>query len=167
MKKNRIGMALRVVAIVIVVVGTLSQLLPLFTGMGMSGYMGGMFLTYNLSDAVSGILLSVVIGLIIGGFSEVIFILDENRENTRRMCRRFGVRPVEYNRCNEGRKAMVQANRQNVQNPQHMQNVQDSQNMQNVQNVQNTQSAQSAQNVQDAEQVRQQLNPVNSEEQDD
>ena len=139
MKKNEMGKVLKVVGIVVMALGIVcSFVLGFNSGQTnpmdeIMGYVIEPTVTYNFSQAIFGVFASVVAGLVLMGLAEIIYILDEKRENVRRLCGRFGIQPAIMENHGQGRRGMVQGNGM--------------QNMQNMHNGQNFQNGQAAGNV--------------------
>ena len=122
MKKNDIGKILKVFGIIVMVLGIICSLLLGFNTVQSSpmddimGYMIEPTVTYDFEQVIFGIFASVVFGLILMGLSEIIYILDEKRENSRRLCMRFGINPAEINGYNGRKQGRLGHPKQN-QNP--------------------------------------------------
>ena len=113
MKKNSIGNALRILGLIVIVIGAIISIInPLSTPSIPNEFAGFMFeptVTYDVTNLILGLLGSIVVGALLIGLGEIIFILDEQRENSRRLCRRFGIEPAFDDKYAPARKAMEQA----------------------------------------------------------
>ena len=127
LKKNEIGSALKVIGFIVMILGAICSFISAFKSQSMvDDFMGMMMLppvnssmTVDYVSIITGIVLSVAAGAILIGISEIIFILDEHRENSRRMCHRFGIEPAEYDKYADAKKAMKTMAKQSQGQPQH------------------------------------------------
>lgn len=103
------GKFLKVASIVVIALGVVCSLVLGFNTVPaspMDDMMGYMVPTvsYDFAQAIFGVFASVVAGLLLMGISEIIYIEDEKRENTRRLCARFGIKPAVTENSNANRK---------------------------------------------------------------
>ena len=123
LKKNEIGNALKIVGFIVMILGVISSIISAFKSQPMMddfmGLMMGPGVTSSMgvdyAAVIKEIVFSVAAGATLIGISEIIFILDEHRENSRRMCRRFGIEPAEYDKYADAKKAMKRMAKQEAE----------------------------------------------------
>lgn len=122
MKKNEVGRVLKVVGVLAIILGSIGSIIMGFSTVQSSmdemfGIAGPQTITFSFSQAIPGIFFSIVAGAILIGLAEIIYILDEHKENARRLCRRFGIMPVEYDDYAQAREAINNRRRAATQHP--------------------------------------------------
>lgn len=111
MRKNEVGKALKIIGVLSIILGAIGSIIMGFTTVeapldSLYSYAVPTTVTFSFSQAISGIFATAIAGVLLIGLSEVIYILDEHRENSRRLCRRFGIKPVEYDDYAQARAAI-------------------------------------------------------------
>ena len=120
MKKNEVGKVLKIVGVLAIIFGTIGSIVMGFTTVHnpmdeMLGFVSPQTITFNFGQVLPGIFSSVIAGAILIGISEIIYILDEQRENSRRLCKRFGIMPVENDKYAPAKNAIDNRFRQTQQ----------------------------------------------------